>query len=319
MTTRRQALGLLAAAALLPFAPRLAFSAAPFSAVANAGYYRFRFGRFEVTALSDGTLALPMANIYQNEPVDELQRRLDDNFLGKETHLSINAYLVNDGERLALIDAGSGALLGAAAGKLMRHLTASGYRADQVDAVILTHVHADHSGGLTSDGKLQFPNAVVHLADREYRYWIEREGVTAMTEAQKTDFQRAHDALAPYVAAGKVKRFADNADVLPGLGSILRAGHTPGHSSIVLDAGDGERLVFWGDIIHGDHVQFDAPDVFVSFDVDGTAAAATRSVALSDAADGRYLVAGAHLPFPGVGHVARDETLYRFVPWNYVE
>ncbi|WDZ79998.1 MBL fold metallo-hydrolase (plasmid) [Ensifer adhaerens] len=319
MTTRRQALGLLAATALLPLAPRFAFSAAPFSTVANAGYYRFRFGKFEVTALSDGTLALPMAKIYQNEPEGELQRKLDDNFLGKEPHLSINAYLVNDGERLVLIDAGSGALLGAAAGKLMRHLMASGYQADQVDAVILTHVHADHSGGLIVDGKPQFPNAEIHLADREYRYWIEREGVTTMTEAQKTDFQRAKDALAPYIAAGRVTRFADNANVLPNLGSILRAGHTPGHSSIVLQADDSQRLVFWGDVIHGDHVQFDAPDVFVSFDVDGTAAAATRAVALADAADDRYLVAGAHLPFPGVGHVARDETLYRFVPWNYVE
>ncbi|MEK1870016.1 MAG: MBL fold metallo-hydrolase, partial [Ensifer adhaerens] len=171
MTTRRQALGLLAAAALLPLAPRIAFSAAPLSTVANAGYYRFRFGKFEVTALSDGTLALPMTKIYQNEPEGELQRRLDENFLGKEPHLSINAYLVNDGERLVLIDAGSGSLLGIAAGKLLRHLTASGYRADQVDAVILTHVHADHSGGLTIDGKAQFPNAEIHLAEREYRYW----------------------------------------------------------------------------------------------------------------------------------------------------
>ena len=319
MTTRRQALGLLAATALLPLAPRLAFSAAPFSTVANAGFYRFRFGKYEVTALSDGTLALPMATIYQNEPVDDLQRKLDDNFLGKEPHLSINAYLVNDGERLVLIDAGSGALLGAAAGKLLRHLAASGYGADQVDAVILTHVHADHSGGLTADGKPQYPNAEIHLADREYRFWIEREGVTSMTEAQKTDFQRAHDALAPYIAAGKVKRFADNADVLSNIGSILRAGHTPGHSSIVLKSDDGQRLVFWGDVIHGDHIQFDAPDVFVTFDVDGVAAIATRAVALADAADGRYLVAGAHLPFPGIGHVARDETLYRFIPWNYVE
>ena len=319
MTTRRQALGLLAATALLPLVPRLAFSAAPFSTVANAGFYRFRFGKYEVTALSDGTLALPMATIYQNEPVDDLQRKLDDNFLGKEPHLSINAYLVNDGERLVLIDAGSGALLGAAAGKLLRHMTASGYAAEQVDAVILTHVHADHSGGLTVDGKPQYPNAEIHLADREYRFWIEREGVTSMTEAQKTDFQRAHDALAPYIAAGKVKRFADNADVLPNIGSILRAGHTPGHSSIVLKSDDGQRLVFWGDVIHGDHIQFDAPDVFVTFDVDGAAAVATRAVGLADAADGRYLVAGAHLPFPGIGHVARDETIYRFIPWNYVE
>ncbi|WP_026614774.1 MBL fold metallo-hydrolase [Ensifer aridi] len=319
MTTRRQALGPLAATALLPLAPRLAFSAAPFSNIGNAGYYRFRFGSFEVTALSDGTMALPMAKIYQNESADELQRRLDENFLGKEPHISINAYLVNDGERLVLIDAGTGTLLGSAAGKLIRHLESSGYRADQMDAVILTHIHADHSGGLTVDGEPQFSNATIHVADREYRFWIDREGLAPLTEEVKKDLQRAHDSLAPYIAADKVKRFADNADPLPNFGSILRPGHTPGHSSIVLKTRDGQRLVFWGDVIHGDYVQFDEPDVFVTFDVDGTAAAATRATALAEAADGRYLVAGAHLPFPGIGHVARDSTLYRFVPWNYVE
>ncbi|MEB3042209.1 MBL fold metallo-hydrolase [Rhizobium mulingense] len=319
MTTRRQTLGLLAAAALLPIAPRFAFSAAPFSNVANAGYYRFHFGNFEVTGLSDGTMALPMAKIYQNEPIGALQRKLDENFLGKEPHISINAYLVNDGERLVLIDAGTGTLFGPGAGKLIQHLERSGYRADQVDAVILTHIHADHSGGLTVDGKTQFPNATIHVADREYRFWINREGLTSVTEEIGKDLQRALDALAPYIATGKVARFADDADPLPNFGSILRPGHTPGHSSIVLKGNDGQRLVFWGDVIHGDYVQFDEPDVFVTFDVDGTAAAATRAVALADAADGRYLVAGAHLPFPGIGHVARDTTLYRFIPWNYVE
>lgn len=319
MTTRRQTLGLLAATALLPLAPRFAFSAAPFSHIGNAGYYRFRFGSFEVTALSDGTMALPMAKIYQNESADELQHKLDENFLGREPHISINAYLVNDGERLVLIDAGTGTLFGPVAGKLIRHLEASGYRADQVDAVILTHIHADHSGGLTVDGEPQFANANIHVADREYRFWIDREGLTSLTEELKKDLQRAHDALAPYVAGDKVKRFADNADPLPNFGSILRPGHTPGHSSIVLKTRDGQRLVFWGDVIHGDYVQFDEPDVFVTFDVDGTAAAGTRATALAEAADGRYLVAGAHLPFPGIGHVARDSTLYRFVPWNYVE
>ncbi|WP_132281341.1 hypothetical protein [Neorhizobium sp. JUb45] len=107
------------------------------------------------------------------------------------------------------------------------------------------------------------------------------------------------------MAQDKVKRFLDNAEPLKGYGSILRPGHTPGHSSIVLKAENGERLVFWGDVIHGDYIQFDQPDIFVTFDVNGTQAATTRSVALADAADGRFIVAGAHLPFPGVGRVVR--------------
>ncbi|KUP90786.1 MBL fold metallo-hydrolase [Tritonibacter horizontis] len=317
MTTRRNMLGFLAGAAALSASPRFAFSAAPFSSVGNSGYYRLKFGRFEITALSDGTLALPMAQIYQNESEGEIQAALDQNFLGSEPHISINAYLVNDGTQLVLIDAGTGTLFGPDAGKLIRHMMVSGYQPEQVDAVLLTHIHADHSGGLTVAGKAVFPNATVYVPQREYAFWINREGLTAPTAEMKTDLQRAQVSLAPYIKTGRVVRFADDADPLPNFGSILRPGHTPGHSSIVLKTEAGEQLVFWGDIIHGDYIQFDSPDIYVSFDVDGAQAAATRRRVLAEAADKHYLVAGAHLPFPGIGRVARDETLYRFVPLNY--
>ncbi len=292
--------------------------AAPFATVGNPGYYRFCLGSHEVTALSDGALPLPMTEIYQNAPEPEMERRLRENFLGPDPHVSINAYLINDGTQLILIDAGTGTLFGPAAGKLLRHFEASGYRAEQVDHVILTHIHADHSGGLTVEGQAQFPNAKVHVPARDIAYWIERKGVASLSAERQVEFDQAQQALAPYLAVGQVTAFADNAAPLPGFGSILRSGHTPGHSSIVLKT-EAQVLVFWGDIIHGDYIQFDTPDIAVSFDVDPAAAVPSREIALGEAADQGYLVAGAHLPFPGIGQVARDDTLYRWVRMNYRE
>lgn len=319
MTTRRSILKFIAAVGITSASTPFALAKAPFSSVANAGYYRFKFGQVEVTALSDGTLPLPMAKIYQDVQEAHVNKILDNNLLGREPHISINAYLINDGERLILIDAGTGSLFGEAAGKLIANLKKSGYSPEQVDAVILTHIHADHSGGLTRDNVSQFPNADVIVPEREYTYWIEKIDIGEVAPEKLEEFEQAEAALRPYLASGRLKRFGPNQPPLPGFGSILRAGHTPGHSSIVVLNTKGEKLVVWGDIIHGDYVQFDEPGIYVSFDVDGTAAAETREAALEEAASERYLVAGAHLPFPGLGYVSRDETLYRWVRQNYVE
>lgn len=316
--TRRNMLGLLGATATVPLVPRFAIAAAPFTDVENAGYYRFELGNYEITALSDGTLALPMATIYQGEPQPELQRRLDQNFLGLEPHASVNAFLVNDGHRLVLIDAGSGNFFGPSAGKLLQTLRNSGYEAGQIDAVVLTHIHTDHSGGLTVDGAIQFPDAELYVVDRELRYWIEEPAPSSASEGLLNWRREAESSLRPYLDAGRIRTFEAGSSPLPGFGSISQPGHTPGHSAIVLEGPNGPHIVFWGDIVHGDYIQFDDPEISVSFDVNAEAAIETRERVLEAADKAGYLVAGAHLPFPGIGRVTRDETLFRFVPQNYV-
>ncbi|WP_440412362.1 MBL fold metallo-hydrolase [Neorhizobium petrolearium] len=300
-----------------PFvAPSIAFAKAPYAAVQAPGFYRLKIDSVEVTALSDGTVALPLAKLYTNTSEHDAQNVLKDAFLPEMVPTSVNAFLVNTRERLVLIDAGTGAYLGPSLGKLESNIEASGYNMDDIDDVVLTHIHTDHSGGLIRNGKRTFPNATLRVNEREAKFWLSAANAKAATGIVKQHFGEADQCVTPYVEAGKFETFADNAAPVPGLGSILYAGHTPGHSAITLEGG-GQKIVFWGDITHGDILQFDEPGVAIEFDIDQKAAVAAREVAFRQAVDGKYLVAGAHIAFPGIGHVRKDSTNYDWLPINY--
>ena len=280
------------------------------------GFYRLKVGAVEVTALSDGTVPLPMPKIYKNIAEAEAENYLAERFQGEGSPISVNAFLVNTGERLVLIDAGTGELMGAALGKLTANIKASGYDPADIDDIILTHIHSDHSGGLTVNGKMLFEQATVHVNHRDEQFWLNADKKTLENKDLAAQVSQALACVGPYRDAGKLVAFGDNEEPVPGFKTILRAGHTPGHSSIVVES-EGETIVFWGDIVHGDTLQFDTPTVTVDFDVDQEAAAATRATAFTEAADRKYLVAGAHHAFPGIGHVRRDETNYDWQPLVY--
>lgn len=320
MQTRRSLLkmsaGMALAAGTVASLPLAAVARAPVVGTQAPGYYRVRLGDHEITALSDGTVELPLARLYENIEESEAEAILAGYFQPSPTEVSVNAYLVNTGDRLVLIDAGTGTLLGPSLGKLVANIEAAGYTAAQIDDVILTHIHSDHSGGLTVDGKRVFENAVVHVNRREVAFWLQADAAAKADPALGPHIAQAEQSVSPYVAAGRREIFGDNEAPIPGLGSILRAGHTPGHSSIVVES-KGEKIVFWGDIVHGDVLQFDRPDVSIEFDVDQRQAAASRAIAFAEAADQKYLVAGAHHAFPGIGRVRRDETNYAWVPLSY--
>jgi len=128
--------------------------------------------------------------------------------------------------------------------------------------------------------------------------------------------QEAEECLRPYLERGRVEVFQDDEEVISGFQSILRPGHTPGHSSIVVESG-GKKLVFWGDITHGDIVQFEQPEVTIEFDVDRSGAVQSRRNAFAEAIAEGYLVAGAHITFPGIGNVLKEGEHFDWMPVNY--
>jgi glyoxylase-like metal-dependent hydrolase (beta-lactamase superfamily II) len=280
------------------------------------GFYRMMLGRFEITALSDGTAGMPVDQLLTNTTPSRVHRALARAFLQSPVETSDNSYLINTGSKLILIDAGAGTLLAPIVGKMTSSLKDAGYRADQVDEVYLTHMHPDHAGGLVADGHIVFPNALVRADRRESETWLDEQRLAAAPAASKVYFQGAMASLNPYVQAGRFQPFDADGELVPGVRSHATHGHTPGHNNYVVDS-DGQKLVIWGDLVHVAAVQFGDPSVTILYDSDPAAAARQRRKALAEAARGGYLVAGAHLPFPGLGHVRRQGHGFVWIPVNY--
>jgi glyoxylase-like metal-dependent hydrolase (beta-lactamase superfamily II) len=275
-------------------------------------------GSFEITALSDGTVALPVDKLLKAKPgrVDKLLAR---SYLKAPVETSVNAYLINTGSKLVLVDTGAAGLFGPTLGKLLASMKGAGYAPEQVDEVYITHMHADHVGGLMAGDKMVFPNAVVRADEREGGFWLNKANMDAAPADAKGFFQGAMVSTNAYVAAGKLKPFNTDkgaTELVPGISAMAARGHTPGHSIFVAES-QGQRMVFWGDLMHVAAVQFVDPSVTIQFDSDPKAAAPSRKKNFADAAAKGYYVAITHVSFPGIGKLRADGTGYQWLPANY--
>jgi glyoxylase-like metal-dependent hydrolase (beta-lactamase superfamily II) len=283
----------------------------------QAGFYRLKVGRVEVTALSDGTLTWDALGQLTNISPDAARRLLDESFLTSPIVGSVNAYLIQLAGRLILVDAGTGDALGPILFKLPDSLKTIGYTPDQITDILVTHIHPDHTGGLAAGGKRVFPNATVRVNKRELEYWTDHAAMVAAEEPTKSFFASVESTLGPYLASGHVKTFDGETQLFPGLRAVPSYGHTPGQVAYHLEDG-AERMTFWGDIVHVPAIQFSNPDATIKFDVDSKAAARQRKQEFEDAARSRTLVAMPHMPFPGAGHVAKEGDHYRWIPIPYL-
>ena len=299
-----------------------ALAAAPFDRTPAPGIYRMMLGQFQVTALSDGTVTIPLDKLLTEIKPATLAASLQASHLAPMAETSINAFLINTGTQLVLVDTGAGDLfglpMGAQAGRLQRSLRNAGYAPGQIDAVLLTHIHADHSGGLSHDGQRLFPNAQVFVDQHDADFWLNRANQAGAAEGQRHGFDEAQAMLAPYVAAGKLTPFKGGAEIVPGIRAVPAYGHTPGHSYYAVESG-GQKLLLLGDMLHAGAVQFPHPGTTIRFDVDPAAAKAQRAGELADAAKNGYWVGAAHLSFPGIGHVVKEGSGegYRWLPASY--
>jgi glyoxylase-like metal-dependent hydrolase (beta-lactamase superfamily II) len=291
-------------------------AAAPQEKSQAPGYYRMMLGDFEVTALSDGTFALKASEVITGIAPKELGAALSRSFLSDAIEESVNGFLINTGSKLVLIDTGAGVYFGPTLGKLLASLKASGYRPDQVDEIYITHMHGDHIGGLVLEGKAAFPNAVVRASQKEADYWLSKANREAAPQGAKGDFDAAMEALQPYVSAGRFKPFNGDATLVPGIRAVAASGHTPGHT-VYLTQSKGQTLALWGDTMHVAALQFPDPSLTDNYDADAAAGTAQRKKIFAQIAEHRYWVAGAHLSFPGIGHLRSTGTGYTYVHANY--
>jgi glyoxylase-like metal-dependent hydrolase (beta-lactamase superfamily II) len=206
--------------------------------------------------------------------------------------------------------------MGPTTGRLVANLRAAGYQPEQVDEVYITHMHGDHVSGLVDGDKPVFPNAVVRADRRETGFWLSKEVAARAPADARPYFDNAVASLNAYVAAGKLKPFDGETELVPGIKAIPAHGHTPGHTIYVVES-QGQKLAVLGDLMHVAAVQLPDPAVTISFDLDPKAAAPARRRVLADAAKAGYAVALAHFPFPGIGRLRAEGKGYVWVPANY--
>jgi len=288
-----------------------AHAAAPMAHTQAPGYYRMMLGEFEITALSDGTHPFPVDTVMTNITPQQALQDLADADLTLPLQGSINAFLINTGSKLILVDTGAGALYGDCCGKLAAHLRAAGYAPEQVDEIYITHLHKDHAGGVPA-----FPNAVLRLSQAEADYWLTPANKAKAPAFLASFFDAAQAAVAPYQAAGRFQPYAQFGAVEAGIEALPTPGHTPGHASYLIQS-RGQRLLVWGDIVHVAPVQLPHPGASVKYDSSEAQAQATRAQVLQRAAEQHWLIAAAHIAFPGLGHIRQRHGEYQWLPLNY--
>lgn len=297
--------------------PALAQARAPKVGTQINGVYRRKLGDFEITVLNDGYLdiAHELWKGIEKPALDQavLDARLPNN--GK-IRIGITSYVINTGSSLVLIDTGSANHFGPTAGRFAQSLAAAGFKAEDVDVILLTHMHPDHTGAMNAGTQALFPKATVHLCGADHKFWTDDTQAGKAPDAVKPWFKAAQDLTQAY--KGRLNLFTGGPEIMPGITAVPLVGHTPGQTGYRVTSGT-QTILFWADTAGIAPGQFQHPDAGLVFDIDSDAGRLTRKRTFDMAATDRLLVAGAHLPFPSFGHVARSGNAYAWVqePWQY--
>lgn len=296
-----------------------ALAQTPLSKHATPGWYRMHLGAFEITALSDGTLDLPVDQLFPKVDPGRIRSLLARSYLGPNISLTVNAFLVNTGSRLVLIDTGTGTsqMFGPKLGHLLANLRASGYSAEQVQEIYVTHMHTDHIGGLMRDGQPAFPKATIRADVHEAGRYLSKAEMDAAPADEREDFESAMAIFRPYLASGQFKPFDGATQLIPGVRAMPAAGHTPGHTIYVVESG-GERMLVWGDLMHVGALQFPLPSATFETEWSTAKSAQQRQTVFAEVASRGDYAAAAHVAFPGIGKLRADGAGYAWVPVSYI-
>jgi glyoxylase-like metal-dependent hydrolase (beta-lactamase superfamily II) len=324
---RRTVMAGAAAALVAPVLLRSGAAAAQGGAAAPAptaplvqppGFFRQRLGGFTVTMLHDGSRAIPIQpGFVRNAPLEEVKRVLAESFLPTDSfRITFTAPLVDTGRQLVLLDTGNGAQpAGATVGRQAENMRAAGIDAARIGTVVISHFHPDHINGLTTaDGAAAFPNAEIVVPEAEWRFWTDEGAASRAPEGMRGLFANVGTRFRPY--QGRIRQAAPGAEVVPGIRIEAAAGHTPGHSAVHIDGG-GAQMIYVADTTNRPELFARRPDFHFLFDMDATAAEATRRRLFDRIAAERMHVAGFHFGFPSIGFMAKEGAGYRFVPADW--
>lgn len=268
---------------------------------------QIKIGRFTVTALTDGYADMPYT-FFPGRTAAQVEQDAAAQFTARPSGVRFlfNQYLVEDGSQRILIDAGAAGSIGQT-GALPQALATLGIQGEQIDAVIVTHMHQDHMGGLVLDGKNNYPNADLYIDRRDVSHWTDAAKRNGAPDYLQTSFRMAEEVVRLYP---KLQAIDGERQIARGVSIVDLTGHTPGHIGVRVEDG-GQSLIMVSDMLFP-VVHPGATDVFFLFEQDRVAAKAMRDRFYPLAASEGALIAATHMPFPGLGRVVNDRGQMRW-------
>ncbi|HEY0123933.1 MAG TPA: MBL fold metallo-hydrolase [Rhizobium sp.] len=266
-----------------------------------------RFGQYDVVLLRDGVFEAPAEVLIHADGSVARQRAIEA--LGKPTlQVDVNCFALRGDDGIILVDAGTGTAWGPKYGHARSALQEAGITPDQIQRILLTHIHGDHALGLFDGDAPYFPNADVFVPDRDFAFFTDPAARQATPEARRGGFNVAEQLVRIYGA--QVRQIPDG-PVFAGIEARPLPGHTPGHTGYLVRGEDNDLLI-WGDTLHLGDLQPGDPKIGLIFDLDPETAVRTRQAALEDAAREGWIVAGGHIS--GFGRVRRESEGYQILP-----
>ncbi len=289
-----------------------ALARAPKLGTQSPYFHRFILGGAEVTVVSDGPLPLgDPSGTFIGVPKEEVKKMLSDNFLSPDNVvLEQNSPIVNTGDRLVLFDTGMGTskAFGPTTGRQQKSMAEAGIKPEDIDAVVLSHAHIDHIGGIVgADDKPLFPNAQFYIAQSDFDFWTD-EG--KMGTPLKDFVVHARKNLMP--VRDRLVFFKDGQEFLPGIQAMAAPGHTVGHHMFMVTS-DGKSFAFLGDLTHHQILLLERPLMEFSYDTDPKQAAQSRVKMLTMLAANKIAVMSYHFPWPGYGHVVKNGDGFHYI------
>ncbi len=309
--------GLLTISSLLPFKAVKTFNTSQKLTTASIGHFRFKLGDLEMIVVTDGHIFInPTQPIFApGISKERLQAALKENFITDDAiDAAINILVIIKGDRIILVDTGSGSALGKNSGHFLKNLQAAGIQPEKVTDILITHLHIDHIGGILKEqGEPVFKNAIYHLPEVEHNFWM----------SQNPDFSKSKNPASPEdsiklarkivnAIADRLHLFAFGSTLFECIKAEQADGHTPGHPLLTIFS-NGKYLNHIVDIVHTP-LLLSHPEWGTQWDTDFEKGVHTRQQVLRELSLSKQLAMSCHLPWPGLGYIVSDKIGYRWAP-----